>query len=79
MSVMRIGKSQKTLVNQSYLASFCLVLFLGYFYSMQKITIEFEFKVEHNPGNESHLKQIALEWAKSKGAKIVDGKIVLGV
>ena len=46
---------------------------------MQKITIEFEFKVEHNPGNESHLKQIALEWAKSKGAKIVDGKIVIGV
>jgi len=44
---------------------------------MQTITLTVEFKVEHKPDNETHLRYIAERYLGSKGVIIRDGKIVI--
>jgi len=43
----------------------------------QKIEVTFRFKQEHTPGNENHLKQLVLSWAKAKGGSVDGDEVVL--
>jgi predicted transcriptional regulator len=38
----------------------------------QEITINFRFKEKHEPDTQAHLKHVAEEWCRSKGATITD-------
>ena len=40
-------------------------------------TITVEFKVEHTPGNELHLRFLAEKYLQEKGVVIKDGKIII--
>lgn len=39
----------------------------------QKIKVEIVFNVEHNPGNEEHLKQVLRNYFKGKGVPTAEG------
>jgi len=43
----------------------------------QTTTLTVEFKVEHKPDNETHLRYIAERYLEGKGVIIRDGKIIV--
>lgn len=47
--------------------------------NQQTTTITIEFKQRHEPNSEEHLQHLALEWCRSKGAEIINGKIRIWV
>jgi len=44
---------------------------------MKTLTITIEFQVEHVPGSEEHLDQIAEKYFRPKGVKYKDRKIII--